>query len=338
VTSDPVPPTLQTEEPKQAPPAPNQKAVFLGVIGCLLASVTFLIVQLTRRAHSPAPPPPTATTAPPVITEPEPAPIVVQADTPAPEPEQEEPKPAREFRRSDVIQFADVQGDRPQAARARVEKTLRDLFAAAGLQYPPERLFLRAFKHEREMELWSAPELGGFRLVATYEIAGYSGGPGPKRREGDGQTPEGFYQIDRFNPKSNFHVSMGLNYPNASDQVLSDSQKPGHDIFIHGRASSIGCLAMGDDRIEELFIAAADTIHRPIQVHIFPMRMNSPDWPAWRDEQAAGKPELLAFWDNLVDGFEYFEHRRVLPRVTVQPNGRYEISAPGISSAQDLRQ
>jgi murein L,D-transpeptidase YafK len=238
-----------------------------------------------------------------------------------------------------VIQFyPDAEGDRPQLARARVEKTLRNLFAAAGLQYPPERLFLRAFKNEREMELWGAPEIGAFRLIATYEVAGYSGGPGPKRKEGDGQTPEGFYQIDRFNPKSNFHLSLGLNYPNASDLVLSDSVKPGHDIFIHGRASSIGCLAMGDDRIEEIFTAAADTIHRPIQVHIFPARMNSAEWPKWRDEQAADRPELLAFWDNLVEGFEYFETRRVLPHVTVEPNGRYQITPPHLSAAQDLRQ
>ena len=223
-------------------------------------------------------------------------------------------------------------------ARARVEGTLRGLFAAAGLSYPPQRLFIRAFKREREMELWSAPDLGAFRLVAIYEIAGTSGGPGPKRREGDGQTPEGFYQIDRYNPKSNFHLSMGLNYPNASDRILSDPTKPGYDIFIHGRASSIGCMAVGDDRVEELFIAAVDATERPVPVHVFPARMNSDDWIAWRDEETFERPDLLAFWENLAEGFEVFERYRVLPTVTVLPNGRYQFSGPTHTVAQDLRQ
>ena len=244
----------------------------------------------------------------------------------------------RAVRRPEIIQLAEIQGDRVPVARARVEGTLRNLFASAGLSYPPTRLFIRAFKREREMELWSAPELGGYRLVATYQIAGTSGGPGPKRREGDGQTPEGFYQIDRYNPKSNFHLSMGLNYPNGSDRILSDPVKPGYDIFIHGRASSIGCMAVGDDRVEELFIAAVDALERPVPVHVFPARMNSEDWESWRDEHAAGRPELLAFWENLAEGFEIFEQRRVLPTVTVLADGRYQFACPTHSLAQDLRQ
>jgi murein L,D-transpeptidase YafK len=334
-----VPPAIQSADPKEPEPTtPARKKVLLAVTGCVLAGATLTVVQLTRRPALPPPAPPVAESVPPPPIEPEPElPVIVEQPPPPPVEPEELPLP-REFRRSEVIQFPVVAGDRPQTARARVEKTLRNLFAAAGMQYPPERLFIRAFKRERELELWSAPELGAFRLIATYEVAGYSGGPGPKRREGDGQTPEGFYQINRFNPKSNFHLSLGLNYPNASDEILSDAEKPGHDIFIHGRNSSIGCLAMGDDRIEEIFIAAADTSDRPIQVHVFPARMNSEDWPAWRDEQSADRPDLLAFWDNLAEGFDIFERCRVLPEVSVQPNGRYQFGGPGNTTAQDLRQ
>ena len=106
---------------------------------------------------------------------------------------------------------------------------------------------------ERELELWARPQKDSrFELIHTYKIEGMSGMPGPKRREGDDQVPEGFYRIDQFNPLSKFHLSMRINYPNASDRVLSDKSQPGSDIYIHGGNLSIGGIAMGDAGIEEL--------------------------------------------------------------------------------------
>lgn len=253
--------------------------------------------------------------------------------------EESEEFPARPriIRKSETIHLPSG-NDRVPIARARVEKTLRELFAEAGLQYPPERLFIRAFKRESELELWAAPALGGFRLVTTYEVTCNSGGPGPKRREGDGQTPEGFYVIDRLNPKSNFHLSLGLSYPNASDRILSDREKPGHDIFIHGRASSIGCLPVGDDRVEEVFIAVTDTAQRPVQVHVFPARMDAADWGSWRDAASTVRSDLGSFWDNLRPGWEYFERYRQLPKIGVAADGSYEYDGHDNIAAHDLRQ
>jgi murein L,D-transpeptidase YafK len=202
---------------------------------------------------------------------------------------------------------------------------LRELFATADVVYPPESVFLRAFKREREMELWAGKKGGALKLIATYGVAAASGGPGPKRREGDAQVPEGFYEVDRFNPESSFHLSLGLDYPNTADRALSDPSKPGYNIFIHGNAASIGCLAMGDDRIEEIYVAALDAKTKPVNVHIFPARMNSPDWPKWRDEQIASRAELSPLWEQLQRGFDAFEAGRRVPKIGVRENGEYFI-------------
>lgn len=140
--------------------------------------------------------------------------------------------------------------------------------------------------------------------------------------------PEGFYEIDRFNPKSLFHLSLGLNYPNASDLVLSDHDHPGSDIFIHGSNFSIGCAPLGDDAIEEVYLAALDARDHGqahIPVHIFPDRMTGPEWEQFAHGEIALRPELAAFWAQLRPGFEFFEQHRVLPTVTVQKDGRYVV-------------
>ena len=314
-------------------------------IPILAGSVAALALSVVTTIHllqqSPVLPQPPLSFAPPIApSEPGPEPAASEVP-PSPAPmvdnDHEAAMPDRAVRRSEITELPTVgDNDRAQMARERVEKPLRELFAAAGLQYPAHRLYIRAFKRERELELWAAPALGAFRLVTVYGIAGASGGPGPKRREGDCQVPEGFYAINRYNPKSNFHLSMGLNYPNESDRILSDREKPGHDIFLHGRASSIGCMALGDDRIEEVYVAATDC-PRPVEVHVFPGRMDAPDWQAWREEVVAQRPELGRFWDDLHVGWQIFEQYRLLPEITVLPDGRYQCTAPPhIRNAQGL--
>ena len=105
--------------------------------------------------------------------------------------------------------------DRVADARVRRGTHLAQIFAAAGVSYPAREIYLRVFKHEGQLELWarSVPSPAPFRLVQTYPILRASGRLGPKRREGDEQVPEGFYRIDRFNPRSLFHLSLGLDYP-----------------------------------------------------------------------------------------------------------------------------
>ncbi len=216
---------------------------------------------------------------------------------------------------------------RVQRARVNHEAVLREKYQAAGVQYPGE-IFVRWLKQEASLELWARNAAEPFRLVAKWPILASSGKPGPKRREGDYQVPEGFYEIDRFNPESLFHLSLGLNYPNASDRVLSDPKQPGSDIFIHGKDGSVGCAPIGDDGIEELYLAAVDARtagQARIQVHIFPARMDGPQWEAFVAPYRSDRPELVRFWESLRPGYEAFEHSRQLADVKVVGEGRYHI-------------
>ena len=220
-------------------------------------------------------------------------------------------------------------GERVARARAAHGKIIAQKFRDAGLPYPAREIFLRWFKREAVVELWAREDRGRFHLIASYEILTTSGGPGPKRRQGDGQVPEGFYEIDRFNPESRFHLSLGLNYPNAADLILSDPTKPGGDIFIHGSNVSIGCAPLGDDAIEQLYLAALDTRARGqarIPVHIFPARMHGAEWNAFAAEHTADNPALARFWAQLQPAYDAFERDHRLPAFTVAPDGHYRVA------------
>ena len=139
------------------------------------------------------------------------------------------------------------------------EKRLRPHFQRAGIAYPPKRIALLGFKAERKLELWAAKG-EGWTFIRSYPVLAASGTAGPKLREGDRQVPEGVYTLEYLNPNSSYHLSMKLNYPNAFDLKHAKAEgrtQPGGDIFIHGKAVSIGCLAMGDRAIEELFCLVA---------------------------------------------------------------------------------
>jgi len=135
------------------------------------------------------------------------------------------------------------------------EKQLSSYFAAANMSYPPKKIALLAFKKEREIELWAKD--GDWHKVHNYPLTAFSGKLGPKLKENDRQIPEGIYDITSLNPYSSFHLSMMLNYPNAFDKrhgKKDGRKKLGNNIFIHGRAASVGCLAIGDSAIEQLFV------------------------------------------------------------------------------------
>ena len=165
-------------------------------------------------------------------------------------------------------------------------------------------IFIRMIKTRAEVEVWARNQGGGpFELLHAYPLSATSGSLGPKRQAGDNQVPEGFYEIDRFNPKSNFHLSLGLNYPNAADRALGEPN-PGGDIFIHGGAASIGCLPITDAGIEEVYLlavmarAAGQTV---IPVHLFPFPLTEPELA-----RHARSPHQ-AFWRGLMPGYAYFE-------------------------------
>jgi hypothetical protein len=139
------------------------------------------------------------------------------------------------------------------------EQRLQPFFRRAGVAYPPRAVSLVGLKEERRLELWAAHD-GRWVFVKDYPIQKASGRAGPKLREGDLQVPEGFYRIVGFNPNSSYHLSLKLDYPNAFDRRQARREgrdNLGGEIFIHGQAVSIGCLAMGDPAIEELFVLAS---------------------------------------------------------------------------------
>jgi hypothetical protein len=158
---------------------------------------------------------------------------------------------------------------------ARVERRLRPAFDRAGISMPPQQLAILALKKERRLEIYAAGKTGGHRFILSYPILAASGTSGPKLREGDRQVPEGFYRIELLNPNSRYHLSLRLNYPNAADieQASRDGRDLsvlGGDIMIHGGAESIGCIAIGDPAVEELFALVARTGLDNVQLIIAP--------------------------------------------------------------------
>ncbi len=216
-----------------------------------------------------------------------------------------------------------------QAALENTEGDIRAMADAARIDYPPKRVFFRAFKSELELEIWGSNSgEEPFVLIHTYPIARASGVLGPKRREGDLQVPEGVYYIDRFNPNSKFHLSLGLNYPNKSDAIRGDPDGPGTDIFIHGNRVSIGCLAMTDAKIEEIYalaLGARDAGQIRIPVHIFPARFDSDGWQAIKDAHSKDL-DSLAFWDEIRPIYDKFEATRRPPNVSISNDGSYSLS------------
>jgi murein L,D-transpeptidase YafK len=209
--------------------------------------------------------------------------------------------------------------ERVAGAQTRRAETVRRMFADAGVAYPPKVVLLRAFKSEGELEVWAGEDV--LKRIATYEVCAASGALGPKRKEGDRQVPEGFYRITWFNPASKFHLSMLVNYPNKSDRILGDSKKPGGEIMVHGDCRSRGCLAMGDERIEELWVIAKAAKEKP-HMHIFPTRK--------MDELVKAEPKSRhrVFWTQLRTGFDLFEKHRRLPTVEIDAAGRYRFTLP----------
>lgn len=215
------------------------------------------------------------------------------------------------------------QFSRVKTAYREKEQTVKELFSAKGLQ-PGAEIFIRAFKKEAQLEVWAMGRSESvFELIKTYEICSSSGVLGPKRKQGDYQVPEGFYEIDRFNPSSNFYLSLGLNYPNKSDRIIGKGNLGG-DIFIHGSCVTIGCMPLTDDKIMEVYLMAIEARsggQLKIPVHVFPCRMTS----AGMKILEGLDPDLSSFWKNIQTGYAFFEEKRTLPVVSVLPSGEYSF-------------
>lgn len=177
-----------------------------------------------------------------------------------------------------------------------VRQKLATELQLANLEWPPARLALLAFKHEKVLEVWGAAAGvdAPFRRIKRYPILGASGIVGPKLAEGDGQVPEGLYRIESLNPNSAFHLALRVGYPNDFDRRMAAADgrsELGSDIMIHGSTASIGCLAMGDPVAEELFVLAAKAGVENVSIIISPVDFRArellpvmPRLPAWTGE------------------------------------------------------
>ena len=184
-------------------------------------------------------------------------------------------------------------------------------------------IYLRAFKQEKKVEVWlKNHEDTTFSLFKTYDICTSSGELGPKRKEGDGQVPEGFYTIDLFNPISNYYLSMRVSYPNTSDAILKTSKNAGGAIMIHGNCVTIGCIPMTDDKIKELYILCLEAKNRNkvIKVDIFPAKLTTENLKLLGANYSIDK---ITFWNSLKPAYDYFEKNHQTRKVFVNAKGSY---------------
>lgn len=199
-----------------------------------------------------------------------------------------------------------------------------------GFEWPVQFVYLRSFKLEKELEVWVKNyETEPFKLYKTYQVCAGSGTFGPKRKEGDKQIPEGFYYINEWKPNSNYHMALGLNYPNASDEILSDPLKPGGDIYIHGNCVTIGCLPITDSLIEQLYFLTASAKEQGqdfIPVHIYPYRFDRKKSQKQYLTKINNKPLWDSFHKPLYEAYEYFENTHQVPAVLINNKGSYQIA------------
>jgi murein L,D-transpeptidase YafK len=160
---------------------------------------------------------------------------------------------------------------------------LAPFFSAAKANYPPQQVVLLALKEEKRLELYARnSDAESWKLVIEKPILAASGKMGPKLREGDLQVPEGFYRVESLNPNSAFHLSLRVSYPSAEDKEVAAMEKRtnlGGDIMIHGGAGSVGCLAMGDEFAQDLFVMAAESERENIQIVICPLDFRKENVP-----------------------------------------------------------
>jgi murein L,D-transpeptidase YafK len=233
---------------------------------------------------------------------------------------------------SNSYSFIDYQKSfpRPSEALSRKEDTLQKQFEAKKLTWPAKYVYFRSFKYDSQLEVWVKNDIKEpFKLFKTYRVCALAGTLGPKRMEGDYQVPEGFYYINVFNPKSNYYLSLGINYPNASDKLLSDSLRPGGDIYIHGSCVTVGCIPIRDEQIDEVYILAAHAKNQGqdfIPVHIFPVRFNVEKSVKFLENLMKDDPVLKKFAKSLEDAYDYFERYKQLPVVMIGSKGEYVIN------------
>ncbi len=163
-----------------------------------------------------------------------------------------------------------------------VRQRLAPRFVQVAVSYPPAKVAFIGIKSDRKLQVWVAGRDQQWKYLKDYPILGMSGVLGPKLREGDRQVPEGLYRVESLNPNSLYHLALRVNYPNADDLARAKEEgrmNPGSDIMIHGNTGSVGCLAMGDQAAEDLFILAAETGVGNLTIILSPVDFRRRDLP-----------------------------------------------------------
>jgi len=216
--------------------------------------------------------------------------------------------------------------ERVSNAIKKYNDTLAKEFKKKNVAYPPKDIFLRVFKAQNELELWARNnENSEYKMIKLYHICALSGMLGPKRAEGDHQVPEGFYFIEDFNPRSDYYLSMLLNYPNFSDNMQGSTARKGGDIYIHGGCVTVGCMPMTDEGIQELYTVCLNAKvngEENIPVHIFPTRFNK-NGLAYLNKAYGSDAGKQEFWQSLRSSYDYFEKNHKLLPVMYTPDGKY---------------
>ena len=202
-----------------------------------------------------------------------------------------------------------------------IKKRLTEL----GVDSNSLQMFIRIFKDEAQLEVWvKSNKNSTYQLYQTYPVCSSSGTLGPKRCQGDYQVPEGFYHVNVFNPYSNFYVSLGVSYPNASDNIFGCARDKGGAIMIHGNCVTIGCIPITDDKIQEVYVLAVEARNagqQNIPIHIFPAKISTEKLAAIKKEYPDKATQT--FWDNLKEGYDKFETSKLVPDVTIDAKGKY---------------
>jgi murein L,D-transpeptidase YafK len=190
-------------------------------------------------------------------------------------------------------------------------------------------ILARIFKEESEMEIWKQNRDGQFALLKTYPICRWSGDLGPKKKQGDRQTPEGFYTITpgHMNPNSNYYLAFNTGYPNSYDRAMGYT---GSELMVHGDCSSRGCYAMTDEQIQEIYALARESFfggQKSFQLQAYPFRMTALNMAKHRNNPN------FAFWKMIKEGYDHFEATHQEPKVAVcEKRYVFDTAAPANSS------
>jgi len=186
-------------------------------------------------------------------------------------------------------------------------------------------VLIKAYKLERIVKVYVKSKQGTqWQLYDAFDFCAFSGVLGPKRAEGDYQIPEGFYQINHFNPYSNFHLSLGVSYPNKSDRIKSSAAKKGGAIYMHGNCVTIGCIPIQDEPIKEVYLLAVlgkNNGQEDVAIDILPFEYSTVKLRQYTQRFAQHK----AFWENLYVIESVFDSTHVQPLIGINNKGDYYL-------------